>query len=107
MGLRNLPTDFPVSLSSLISCHEGQISSMGLVKDANFDMTLLAFAPDEHVSEEEYFGDTFYYVIEGCAEIVLPDRRVNIGAGEAMCVPAHTIHALESDGAFKVLQITV
>lgn len=107
MPLRNLPTDTPASLATLVEVHPGQISSRALSGGAAVDIMLLAFAEGESVSEEEYFGDTLYHIVEGKAVIVLPDRFVSIGAGEVFMVPAHVVHAVESDGACKVLQLTI
>lgn len=57
----------------------------------------------------EYFGDTLYQVVEGMADVVLPDRRVAVAAGEAFMVPAHIPHAVEGyeGSAFKLLQLTI
>ncbi|MDO4290818.1 MAG: cupin domain-containing protein [Eggerthellaceae bacterium] len=109
MPLRNLPEETAASLAGLIEARPGQVSSCALTRDAGFDMTLLAFAPGESVSEEEYFGDTLYYVVEGAAAVALPERTVRVGAGEVLKVPAHVLHAVEgADGAgFKLLQVTL
>lgn len=134
MGLRNLPTDKAVPLARLVTHLPGHVSSIALscvaavadatgatdvadvadITEANLtcasaDITLLSFAAGESVSEEEYFGDTLYYVVEGNAVVVLPDVRVSIAAGEVLMVPAHVLHAIESadDQAFTLLQITV
>lgn len=109
MELRNLPTEAAAPLAGLIENHPGHVTSMSLSRGAGAGITLLAFAAGESVSEEEYFGDTLYYLIEGRAVVVLPEGRVPLAAGEVLRVPAHVLHALEGagDGAFKVLQITV
>lgn len=109
MPLRNLPTEKAATLADLIACKPGQVSSRALSRSSSIDMTLLAFAAGESVSEEEYFGDTLYYVVEGAACVVLPDARVRVCAGEVLEVPAHVEHAVEgADGAaFRLLQITV
>ena len=95
MPFRNIPTDAAAPLAQLIDTHSGQVSSMALTRNAGFDLTLLAFAPGESVSEEEYFGDTLYYVLEGAACVVLP-------------VPAHVEHAVEGadERGFKLLQLS-
>ena len=98
MPLRNLPTDAAANLAQLIDIRPGQVSSMALTRNAGFDLTLLAFAPGESVSEEEYFGDVLYY---------LADSRIALEAGQVLRVPAHVEHAVEganSEG-FKLLQL--
>lgn len=109
MPLRNLPVDRAVPLARLVECKPGQVSSMSFSRAPDASMTLLAFAAGESVSEEEYFGDTLYYVVEGAANVVMPTGRVRVGAGEVFKVEARVQHAVEgADGAaFKLLQITV
>lgn len=109
MPLRNLPTDAAQALDELISIKPGQVSSMALTRDAGFDMTLLAFGPGESVSEEEYFGDVLYFVVDGAAAVVLPEGRVRAAAGEVLKVDAHVLHAVEGadDTGFKLLQINL
>ena len=109
MGLRNLPTDRARSVAGLIECRPGQVSSMGLASGGAVDFMLMAFAAGESVSEEEYFGDTLYQVVEGAVEVALPSRRVTVGEGEVLMVPAHVPHAVEghNGGAFKILQLTI
>lgn len=108
MPFRNIPTDAAAPLAQLIDTHSGQVSSMALTRNAGFDLTLLAFAPGESVSEEEYFGDTLYYVLEGAACVVLPDARVTLRAGEVLRVPAYVEHAVEGadERGFKLLQLS-
>lgn len=80
---------------------------MALTRNAGFDLTLLAFAPGESVSEEEYFGDVLYYLVEGAACVVLPEGRIVLEAGQVLRVPAHVEHAVEDAGGegFKLLQL--
>ena len=107
MPLRNLPTDAATSLAQMIDIRPGQVSSMALTRNAGFDLTLLAFAPGESVSEEEYFGDVLYYLVEGTACVVLPESRIVLEAGQVLRVPAHVEHAVEDAGneGFKLLQL--
>lgn len=109
MGFRNLPTDEARPIAGLIESRQGQVSSMALASGGAVDFMLMAFAAGESVSEEEYFGDTLCQVVEGMADVVLPDRRVAVAAGEAFMVPARIPHAVEGhEGvAFKLLQLTI
>ncbi len=63
--LRNLPVDHPEELAGLIEIRPGRVVSMALSRSEHCQMTLLAFGDGESVSEERYFGDTLYYVLEG------------------------------------------
>lgn len=108
MGLRNLPFGAPVGLAGTIACRPGQVSSMGLTKAGSAcDITLLAFAAGESVSEEAYPSDVLYLALEGQPAVVLPESRAELAAGQALAVPAGTLHAIEGEGPFKILQIAV
>lgn len=119
MGLRHLPEGRAEKLASLISCKPGQVCSKALSDSGAVDMTLLAFADQESVSEEAYDGDTLYYLVEGSARVIYTDgaggadgssggaAAARLQAGDVLMVPAHVLHAIEGDGAFKVLQVTV
>ena len=107
MGLRNLPTDEARSVAGLIENRLGQVSSMGLATGGSVDFMLMAFSAGESVSEEEYFGDVLYYLVEGAACVVLPESRIVLEAGQVLRVPAHVEHAVEDAGGegFKLLQL--
>lgn len=105
--LRNLPTESSEMLSELISVRKNQVVSMALSKGSAVQMTLLAFDEGESVSEEQYFGDTLYYILEGSAVICRENKSIPVKAGEVLMVPAKTVHAVHGGEAFKILQITL
>ncbi len=105
--LRNLPTEAARDFSELITARNNQVVSMALTKGSGVHMTLLAFAEGEDVSEEQYFGDTLYYILEGAAVICQSEKEIPIRAGQVLMVPAHMVHAVRGEGAFKILQITL
>lgn len=106
-NLRNLPTETPMQLASLITSKKNQIISMALSNSEHIQMSLFAFADKETVSEEEYFGDTMYLVIEGETQINQNGKEHLLKAGDIFMVPAHTLHAIGGESAFKMLQITL
>ena len=106
MPFRNLPTEVASPLASLIDTHPGQVSSMALTRLGDpVAAALLAFAAGESVSEEVYPGDTLYLVAEGVVDVVFSDRRVPVAAGDVLMVPAGVEHAVEPQGAAKLLQV--
>lgn len=105
--LRNLPLDHAESFAQMISIQPGRVVSMALSKNAHCQMTLLAFADGESVSEEQYFGDTLYYVLEGEMPLTMEGKEYVIHTGECMAVPANVLHAVGGTRPFKLLQITL
>lgn len=80
---------------------------MALSKSDRCLMTLLAFADGESVSEEQYLGDTMYYVLEGVMPLTIDGKDVHIHAGQCYAIPAGVPHAVGGTEPFKLLQITV
>ena len=105
--LRNLPTQQPQQLTQLIQIQPSRVVSMAMSRQEHCQMTLLAFGDGESISEERYFGDTVYYVLEGDMPLRLEGHEVCLGAGDCLAVPAQTTHAIGGSGPFKLLQITI
>lgn len=80
---------------------------MSLSKKEGCAISLLGFADGEGVSEESYFGDTLYYVLEGEMAFRSGEEELLIKQGECTCVPEGALHAIGEASAFKVLQITL
>ena len=57
-------------------------------------MTLLAFGDGESISEECYFGDTLYYILEGALYVSVGEDSRCLQTGDCLAVPAHTPHAV-------------
>ncbi|MDO5135691.1 MAG: cupin domain-containing protein [Eubacteriales bacterium] len=105
--LRNLPLGHPKELSRLIHIRPGRVVSMELSRKEDCRISLLSFADGEGVSEEAYYGDTLYYVLEGEMPFVEGEKKTVVKQGECICAPAHTLHAIGGASPFKLLQITI
>lgn len=105
-SLKNVPTE-PKMLSDLINAKKNQVVSMALSKRDDVTVSVFSFSDNEGVSEEEYFGDTLYYVLEGEMLISINEKTYELKQGECMAVEAKTSHAIGSKTAFKVMQITL
>ncbi len=106
-ALRNLPTQQPEALSQLICIQPGRVVSMSMSRREQCQMTLLAFGDGESVSEERYFGDTLYYVLEGELHISMEGGSHRLCPGDCLAVPARASHAVAAPGGCKLLQITL
>lgn len=105
-SLKNVPTE-PALLTELINAKKNQVVSMALSKRDDVTVSVFSFSDNEGISEEEYFGDTLYYVLEGKMSIGINGKTYELKQGECMEVKAKTAHAIGSKTAFKVMQITL
>ncbi|WP_302946546.1 cupin domain-containing protein [Ruthenibacterium lactatiformans] len=105
--LRNLPTQQPQQLTQLIQIQPGRVVSMAMSRQEHCQMTLLAFGDGESVSEECYFGDTLYYILEGALDVSAGEDSYCLQTGDCLVVPAHTAHAVVAPDGCKLLQITL
>ena len=107
-ALRNVPTQGPEQLAELIGIQPGRVVSMSMSRQDSCQMTLLAFGGGESVSEECYFGDTLYYVLEGELHLALEGTSHRLRPGDCRAVPARTPHAVAvPGGGCKLLKITL
>ncbi len=105
--LRNLPTEEPKNFSSLLTPKQNQIVSTALSDSEDFQLSVFTFADKETVSEEEYFGDTMYFVLDGETYITIGEKSYLLKTGDVFKVNAHILHAIGGKGEFKVMQLTV
>ena len=76
--LKNLPTQKAESIKELIDIRKGQVLSMALSNSEHVQMTILSFSENEMVSEESYFGDTMYILLEGETKIMMEDKEIHL-----------------------------
>lgn len=105
--IKNLPIGKPEKLKELIKIKKNQVISKSLSASEHVNMTLLSFSDQEDISEEKYFGDTMYYIVEGTTYLKQGATATILEAGDVVSVAANTLHGIGGKGSFKVLQITV
>ncbi len=106
-ALRNLPTGEPRRMADLIDVVPGRVVSMAISRREGCQMTVLAFGEGESVSEECYFGDTLYVVLEGRLSLSASGTSHELAAGDCMAMPAGTEHAVAATGGCKMIQLTL
>lgn len=107
MSLRNLSEKKAENLNLLVEIKPHQVVSMALSKNENANITLLAFAAGEDLSEEVYPQDTLYFVIEGTMTVVSKEDSIPVSAGQVIKVSAGKPHRLSSQKSFKIMQISI
>lgn len=107
MSLRNLSETKAENLNSLVEIKPRQVVSMAISKNEHANITLLAFADGEDLSEEVYPQDTLYFVLEGTMSVDSDKDSIPVSAGQVLKVPAGKTHRLSAKKAFKIMQISI
>ncbi len=103
---KNVPNDV-VTLESLVNIVDKQIISSNLFDAENINISVFSFADFENISEEQYSGETLFYVISGSCRIKIKEEYVNLKQGDIYKVDKSTLHAVHANEAFRMLQITL
>ena len=74
-------------LTQLIQIQPGRVVSMAMSRQEHCQMTLLAFGDGESISEECYFGDTLYYILEGALYVSVGEDSRCLQTGDCLAVP--------------------
>jgi quercetin dioxygenase-like cupin family protein len=104
---KNLPVNHSKKLNDLIDVEKNQVISMAIAKGNNVQAMLLGLSKGELISDEEYFGDTVYYVIDGKINVVKNNVKIELNKNDIIMVKEHEIHALEIEEDTKLMQMTM
>lgn len=105
--LKNITEGSPFCLKQMIDVIPHQVVSMSLSKSENIFVTLFAYAKGESVSNEAYEGDVIYTCVEGCVHIIMEDKVVVLHENENVAIASGTLHAVEGEEDYKVLQLII
>jgi len=106
-NFKNLPLNEAKKLEELIEVENNQVISMAIAKGNNVQAMLLGLSKGELISDEEYFGDTIYYIIDGKIKVIKNGLEIILNKNDILMVSEHEIHALEIEEDTKLLQMTM
>lgn len=91
------------NLVESIEYQKGAVVSRTLLKKKAGSVTLFAFDQGEGLSEHTTPFDALVQVLDGRADITIGGEEHEVGAGEAILMPADIPHALKANSRFKML----
>jgi mannose-6-phosphate isomerase-like protein (cupin superfamily) len=61
-------------------------------------LVVMALRPGEEIGEEVHEVDQFIYAVKGEGEAIMGGAATSFAKGEALCVPAGTVHNVRNSG---------
>lgn len=83
-------------LADLVSVQPGSIASKTLIDRSTGTVTLFAFDRGQRLSEQTAPFDALVMVLQGTVDIVLDGQHYAMTPGEAMIMPAGSVHAVDA-----------
>lgn len=105
--IKNMPHETVVSLAGQVEMLPGQVVSKTLAQNKAVSVTLFAFDKDEEIGTHDSEGDAMVTVLEGKGRFTVDGKEYDVGAGEALVMPAKKPHAVYAPEPFKMLLVVV
>ena len=100
-----IPPAEALRLVDLITPAEHGIASRVLAKTSGGNVTLFAFDAGEGLSEHTAPFDALVLVLDGSLRLTIGGNDVLAAAGTIVRLPAHVPHAVEANGASRMLLV--
>ena len=91
------------NLVELIQYSKDSIVSKTILDKTSGTITLFAFDKGQKLSEHTSPYDAVVQVLDGCAQLTIGGRDVNVSAGEIIVMPSNVPHSVFADEKFKML----
>ena len=96
-----------LNMAELVAYQAGSIVSRTIIdKDAG-TLTLFAFGNGQALSEHTVPYDALVYILDGQAEVTVAGKKLRVGPGEMVIMPANKPHALKAVTDFKMLLVMI
>ena len=89
--------------NDLVSYQEGSVVSKAIIDKPAGTVTVFAFDKNEGLSTHSAPYDALVEVIDGRAGITIEGTEYELGAGQALVMPANKPHALSATERFKMV----
>jgi len=105
--IKNIPFSEPQQLAELVEYEEGRVVSRTFAQNPSIGLTLFAFDKGEGVSTHTAPGDAMVQVIDGEALVDIDGKKMAVGIGQVVVMPANVPHAVTAVKQFKMLLTVV
>ncbi len=94
-------------MDDLAAYQDGAIVSREILRQKGGSVTFFAFDRGQGLSEHTAPFDAMVCVLDGRTEIVIGEKRHNLGAGEMIVMPAGIPHSLKAEERFKMMLVMI
>jgi quercetin dioxygenase-like cupin family protein len=101
--IKNIEHGMVLPLAGEVVYQSGQIVSKTLTQNSRHSLTLFAFEKGEEISSHASEGDALVFVLDGVGKITLDGKEHLLHKGEAIVMPAKTLHVVYAVERFKML----
>lgn len=105
--IKNISLSERHTLADLVDYEEGRVVSRTFAQNSSLSLTLFAFDQGEGVSTHTAPGDALVQVLDGEATVAIDGKKLVIGTGQVVVMPANVPHAVTADKRFKMLLTVV
>ena len=83
------------------------VGFQGIIKKNTGNITAMSFDAGEGLKKRTSPFDTFAYVIDGSAEILIDDVSCCLENGQCIVIPAHSSHEIKANERFKMIMTII
>jgi len=92
-----------LKLAEMVGYQDAAVVSRQITKEEAGNVTLFAFDKNQGLSEHTAPFDALVHILEGEAQVIISGKPFDLGAGDAIIMPANEPHALKATQKFKML----
>ena len=105
--IKNIVFSEPHDLINLVDYAQGRVVSRTFAQNASLSITLFAFDAGEGVSTHTAPGDAMVQVLDGEAVVDIDGKKMTVGSGQVVVMPADIPHSVTAVERFKMLLTVV
>ena len=83
------------------------VLSKTIIKKTTGNVTVISLASGEELAEKTSPFDTYIQIIDGCAEIIIKEKKYHLKLGEGIVIPANAIHKFNANEQFKMISTII
>jgi quercetin dioxygenase-like cupin family protein len=92
---------------SIIEYLPNAVVSKTILKKSTGNVTVSCFDTGEELDEKTSPFDNYIQIIDGTAEVSIGDNKFKLKQGEAIVIPAHSLHRFKANEQFKMISTII